>query len=96
MKEIAKTFIGWHRNGFQLFWHRKCQSGRPRIPPDLQRLIRQGLLPMAYGRQFIQPSPIRSDRPLTQLVNSSPKSLSRRTARGCGAGLELGPPPWAN
>ncbi len=36
-----KTFIGWHRKGFQLFWRRKCQSGRPRIPPDLQRLIRK-------------------------------------------------------
>ena len=35
-----KTFIGWHRKGFQLFWRKKCQSGRPRIPPDLQRLIR--------------------------------------------------------
>jgi putative transposase len=30
-----KTFIGWHRKGFQLFWRRKCPSGRPRIPPDL-------------------------------------------------------------
>ena len=36
-----KTFIGWHRMGFELFWRRKCQSGRPRIPPDLQRLIRK-------------------------------------------------------
>ena len=36
-----KTFIGWHRKGSQLFWRRKCQSGRPRIPPDLQRLIRK-------------------------------------------------------
>jgi transposase InsO family protein len=35
-----KTFIGWHRRGFQLYWHRKCQSGRPRIPPDLQKVIR--------------------------------------------------------
>jgi len=36
-----RTFIGWHRKGFQLFWRRKCQSGRPRIPPELQRLIRK-------------------------------------------------------
>jgi transposase InsO family protein len=36
-----RTFIGWHRKGFQLFWRRKCQSGRPRIPPELQRLIRR-------------------------------------------------------
>jgi hypothetical protein len=35
-----KTFIGWQRKGFQLFWRKKCQSGRPRIPPDLQRLLR--------------------------------------------------------
>jgi putative transposase len=35
-----KTFIGWHRKGFQL-WCRKCQSGRRRIPPDLQHLIRK-------------------------------------------------------
>jgi hypothetical protein len=36
-----KTFIRWHRKGFQLFWCWKCQSGRPRIPPDLQHLIRK-------------------------------------------------------
>jgi len=36
-----KTFIGWHRKGFQLFWRWKCQSGRQRIPPDLQHLIRK-------------------------------------------------------
>jgi len=36
-----RTFTGWHRKGFQLFWSRKCQSGRPRIPPDLQHLIRR-------------------------------------------------------
>ena len=36
-----RTFIGWQRKGFQLFWREKCQSGRPRIPPDLLRLIRK-------------------------------------------------------
>jgi putative transposase len=36
-----KTFIGWHRKGFQFYWRRKCQSGRPRIPPELQHLIRR-------------------------------------------------------
>ena len=35
-----RTFIGWQRKRFQLFWRKKCQAGRPRIPPDLQRLIR--------------------------------------------------------
>jgi putative transposase len=35
-----RTFIGWQRERFQLFWRNKSQAGRPRIPPDLQRPIR--------------------------------------------------------
>src|ERR1019366_2847260 len=34
-----RTFIGWQRKRSQLFWRHQCQAGRPRIPPDLQRLI---------------------------------------------------------
>src|SRR6516162_8666139 len=34
------TFIGWHRQGFRLFWKRKSRPhGRPRIPAELQKLI---------------------------------------------------------
>ena len=36
-----KTFIGWHRAGFRLFWRCKCRTGRPRIPPELRTLIRE-------------------------------------------------------
>jgi putative transposase len=36
-----RTFIGWHRKGFQFYWRRKCQAGRPRIPLELQHLIRK-------------------------------------------------------
>ena len=36
-----KTFIGWHRAGFRLFWRYKCRKGRPRIPPELRALIRE-------------------------------------------------------
>jgi putative transposase len=36
-----RTFIGWQRKRYQLFWRKKCQAGRPRIPFDLQRLIRK-------------------------------------------------------
>ena len=36
-----RTFISWHRQGLQRFWRKKCQSGRPRIPPELQHLIRR-------------------------------------------------------
>jgi putative transposase len=35
------TFIRWHRQGFQLFWRWKSRPGRPRIPVELQALIRQ-------------------------------------------------------
>src|ERR1035441_4143266 len=35
-----RTFISWQHKRYQLFWGRKCRAGRPRIPPDLQRLIR--------------------------------------------------------
>src|SRR5271169_6801985 len=36
-----RTFISWQRKRSQLFWDRKCRAGRPRIPPELQRLIRK-------------------------------------------------------
>ena len=36
-----RTFIGWHRKGFQFYWRRKCQAGRPPIPLELQHLIRR-------------------------------------------------------
>jgi hypothetical protein len=35
-----KTFIGWHRTGFRLFWRWKSRPGRPRIPAELRALIR--------------------------------------------------------
>ena len=35
-----KTFTGWHRAGFRLFWRWKSRPGRPRIPVELRALIR--------------------------------------------------------
>src|SRR5262245_38533040 len=35
------TLIRWHWQGFQLFWRWKSRPGRPRIPAELQALIRQ-------------------------------------------------------
>ena len=35
-----EILIRWHRKGFRLSWRRKSKArGRPRIPPDLQKLI---------------------------------------------------------
>src|SRR5712692_8428737 len=36
-----ETFTRWHRRGFRLFWRWKSRPGRPRIPGELQALIRQ-------------------------------------------------------
>ena len=34
-----EALIGWHRQGFKLFWRRKSQLGRPRIPENLRQLM---------------------------------------------------------
>jgi len=33
------TVVRWHRLGWRIFWRWKSRAGRPRIPPELQRLI---------------------------------------------------------
>ena len=35
------TVVRWHRLGWRIFWRLKSRAGRPRIPPELQRLIRR-------------------------------------------------------
>src|SRR5512143_411588 len=39
----ADTVVRWHRTGFRLYWRWKSRSrgGRPRIPGDIRRLIRE-------------------------------------------------------
>src|SRR5215468_8292270 len=38
----ASTLIRWHRQGFRRFWRWKSKPmGRPRLPRDLRRLIRE-------------------------------------------------------
>jgi len=34
-----ETFIGWHRQGFRLFWRWKSKPERPALPKDWQGLI---------------------------------------------------------
>ena len=36
-----ETFTRWHRQGYRLFWRWKSRPGRPRIPENLQALIRR-------------------------------------------------------
>jgi transposase InsO family protein len=35
------TVVRWHRLGWRILWRWKSRAGRPRIPPELQRLIRR-------------------------------------------------------
>jgi hypothetical protein len=37
------TIVRWHRAGFRFYWHwksRRC-GGRPTVPPEIRRLIRE-------------------------------------------------------
>src|ERR1700704_3930228 len=38
-----ETVLRWHRSGFRLYWRWKSRSrgGRPRVPVEIRRLIRQ-------------------------------------------------------
>jgi putative transposase len=36
-----RTLIAWHRAGVRLFWRCKSRPGRPAIPVELRRLIKQ-------------------------------------------------------
>src|SRR5206468_5611352 len=37
------TIVRWHRAGFRTFWRWKSRSGvgRPKVPPEIRRLIRE-------------------------------------------------------
>ena len=49
-----ETFIGWHRQGFRLFWRWKSRPGRPTLPKDLQTLIhRMALENPTWGQERI-------------------------------------------
>jgi hypothetical protein len=49
-----KTFIGWHRSGFRLFWRWRSRPGRPPIPLELRRLIREmALSNRSWGEERI-------------------------------------------
>ena len=44
-----QTLVRWHRMGFRLFWRWKSRPGRPSIPEDLRKLIRQMPLRILCG-----------------------------------------------
>ena len=51
----ADTLVRWHRKGFRLFWRWKSKpTGRPRLPKNLQELIRRMLAEnLSWGQERI-------------------------------------------
>jgi hypothetical protein len=46
-----ETVIRWHRKGFRLYWRWKSRSrgGRPRMPGEIRRLIRDRAWRTGFG-----------------------------------------------
>ena len=50
----ADTLLRWHRQGFRLFWRWKSKTaGRPRLPNNLQALIREMAAENPWGQERI-------------------------------------------
>jgi putative transposase len=68
------TLIGWHREGFRLFWKWKSQSsGRPRVPADLRKLIME----MATHNPTWGQKRIANELLLKVGIQISPRTVSR-------------------
>lgn len=80
------TFIRWHRQGFRLFWRWKSRPGRPRIPVELQALIRR----MAHENPTWGQERIANELLLKLGLRVSPRTvrkyLPKRLDRGPGKG----------
>jgi putative transposase len=89
-----RAFIGWHRLGFQFYWRRKCQVGRPPIPPELQALIRR----MAHENPSWGEERIANELLLKLGLRVSPRTIRKYFTKyhplppGSGAAISDGPP----
>jgi putative transposase len=79
-----QTFTRWHRQGFRLFWRWKSCPGRPRIPAELQTLIRQ----MGHDNPTWGQERIANELLLKLGLRVSPRTvrpyMSKRLERGPG------------
>ena len=77
-----KTFIGWHRRGFRLFWRWKSKPGRPTLPNDLRALIRRMALDNpTWGQERI------ADELLLKLgLRVSPRTVRKYMPSHCVGG----------
>jgi hypothetical protein len=68
------TFLRWHRKGFRFFWHWKSRPvGRPQIPKDLRRLIRE----MAAENPTWEEERIANELKLKLTIQVSPRSVGK-------------------
>src|SRR5215471_15513885 len=72
------TFIRWHRKGFRLFWRWKSRPpGRPRIPKELRRLIRE----MAAENPTWGEKRIANELKLKLTIRISPRTVGKYLRR---------------
>ena len=77
----ADTLLRWHRQGFHLFWRWKSKTaGRPRLPNNLQALIRE-MQTIPPGDSNASPTSCHRSTPARSL-SSSGRRLSRGRSRG--------------
>ena len=75
----ADTLLRWHRQGFRLFWRGKSQTaGRPRLPNNLQALIRE----MAAENPSWGQERVADELQLKLGIRDSPPARSRSTCAG--------------
>ena len=73
------TLVRWHRQGFRLFWRWKSKTaGRPRLPNNLQALIRE----MAAENPSWGQERIADELQLKLGIRDSPPARSRSTCAG--------------
>src|SRR6186713_3445608 len=70
---------GWHRQGFRLFWRWKSKTaGRPRLPNNLQALIRE----MAADNPSWGQERIANELQLKLGIRVSPSTVAKYLRRG--------------
>jgi transposase InsO family protein len=86
-----ETLLRWHRKGFRLFW--RCRSrpqGRPRVPADLRRLIRD----MAEANATWGEERIAAELLLKLGIRVSPRTVRRYMPHVDGSGNRTGSQRW--
>jgi hypothetical protein len=73
------TFLRWHRQGFRLLWRWKSRpAGRPRLPQDLRRLIRE----MAAENPTWGEERIANELQLKLTIRVSPRTVGKLPSQG--------------